>query len=367
MTSMGWGDVILTLPWQLYTLSGDRNALSENYDAMERWMERVVEMTNDIIGLDLMDMDKRQDENQHYLINTGFHFGDWLVPSIRNKEGFSDGPLSSVLTMKTTCSTIVAYDADLFADISHILGNKEKEEKYRDYAERVREAFSEEMCTPEGLLKQELQGNYVLALYHKMVSAKKCPAMLQKLKELIVKNDYRLDTGFMSVPYLLDVLHDNGEKELTWKMLFQNQCPGWMYEVEHGATTMWESWDAVHEDGHVGGQSLNHYAFSCVGDYIYRRILGIQNTGYGYNKVLFCPDYDCGLSFASGSHEGICGKVSLTWRKEDGKIHILGQLPPNTEGILILPDGNKTTLENGTFDLYIANTFSQGENKDEQK
>lgn len=354
MTSMGWGDVILTLPWQLYHLSGEENALAENYEAMERWMARVEEMTSDIQGIDLTGMSERHKENQRYLINTGFHFGDWLIPSIRDDRGFSDGPRSSVLTMQTTCSAIVAFDADLFADISHILGKTENEQKYRAYANRVREAFEEELCTEEGLLCQELQGNYVLALHYQMVPEQKRKVMQKRLCEMIVENEYRLDTGFMSVPHLLDTLYESGEKKLAWKMLMQNQCPGWMYEVEHGATTMWESWDAVRPDGQVSDQSLNHYAFGCVGDYLYRRIAGIQNEGRGYDIVRFCPDYACGLEWVSGTHESAFGAIALRWEKKEEGFHICGQLPPNTKGTICLPDGTWQELENGKFDIWTA-------------
>ena len=83
----------------------------------------------------------------------------------------------------------------------------------------------------------------------------------------------------MSVPYLLDVLCDYGYEETAWKILWQTKCPSWLYEIEHGATTVWENWDAVRENGAVDKCSFNHYAFGCVGDFMYRRIAGIQNRG----------------------------------------------------------------------------------------
>lgn len=67
-----------------------------------------------------------QTENGHVL-NTGFHFGDWLVPSVKNAEGFSDGPASAFLTMNYVDTALLAADADLFAEASELLGYMEKQ------------------------------------------------------------------------------------------------------------------------------------------------------------------------------------------------------------------------------------------------
>ena len=69
------------------------------------------------------------------------------------------------------------------------------------------------------------------------------------------------------------------------KLLFQDKCPSWLYEVDRGATTMWESWNAIDEDGNRDGCSFNHYAFGCVGDWMYRNILGIRSQSPGYGRV----------------------------------------------------------------------------------
>lgn len=115
----------------------------------------------------------------------------------------------------------------------------------------------------------------------------------------------------MSVPYILDVLCDHGYRELAWQVLNQKECPGWIYEVEHGATTMWENWDAVRPDGKVDGCSFNHYAFGCVGDFLYRRVLGIQNKGIGYDRIVLEPGYDFDLEWAEGSYRSVRGDIRL--------------------------------------------------------
>ena len=357
--SLGWGDVILTLPMQLYRISGDKSVLAVCRDAMEKWMNAMQIAADELPqGVE----DSPENENQHYLINTGFHFGDWLVPSVKNEAGFSDGPASSFLTMNVVDTALLAADADLLAEILEILGETEKAEEYKTYARRVRKAFREELCTEGGKLKQEMQGSYILALKYHMVPEEMEKEFAARPAEMIVKNDYKPDAGFMSVPYILDVLCDYGYRDLAWKVLNQKGCPGWIYEVEHGATTMWENWDAVHPDGVVDGCSFNHYAFGCVGNFLYRRVLGIQNAGVGYDRILLEPGYDFGLEWAEGSYHSVHGEIRLRWEKTgtpDGSgaaaIKVSGCIPANTEAELVLPDGSRQKLGSGGFEFSMEN------------
>ncbi|MGF7018059.1 alpha-L-rhamnosidase [Lachnospiraceae bacterium PF1-21] len=356
--SLGWGDVILTLPWQLYQLYGEKRVLEENYQAMSRWMtameQAAYELPTDynISGPRTVfpeQMEGRQLDNQHYLINSGFHFGDWIIPSVVNEQGFTDGPASAFLTMNYADTSLLAHISDLYAQISELLGYESNAVKYRAYSKRVREAFEEEYVTKEQRLGQEMQGNYILALKYQMVPDKTAIKFAARLNEMIEKNQYRLDTGFMSTPHLLDVLCDYGYQDTAWKVLFQKNCPSWLYEIEHGATTMWENWDAISPEGTIHDCSFNHYAFGCVGDFLYRRVLGIQNAGIAYDKILLAPEYDCPLKNATGTYESVRGKISFSWEKTSEGIKISGSIPANTTAVLRLPDGEEMKLVNGGF------------------
>lgn len=353
--SLGWGDVILTLPMQLYRLSGDRSILAACRDAMEKWVNAMQAAADELPqGVE----DIPENENQHYLINTGFHFGDWLVPSVKNEAGFSDGPASSFLTMNVVDTALLAADADMFAETLEILGETEKAEEYKAYVQRVRRAFREELCTEDGKLKQEMQGSYILALKYHMVPKEMEKGFAARLADMIAENEYKPDAGFMSVPFILDVLCDYGYRDLAWKVLNQKNCPGWIYEVEHGATTMWENWDAVRPDGAVDKCSFNHYAFGCVGNFLYRRVLGIRNAGIGYDHICLEPGYDFGLDWAEGSYHSVHGEIRLRWEKmknadssDRAAIKVSGWIPANTEAELVLPDGSRQKLGSGEFEL----------------
>lgn len=346
--SIGWGDVIVTLPWDLFQCYGDTHILSDHFEAMEQWVQHL-ERTASELPPEAAAMDGRKLDNQKFIINTGFHLGDWLAPSIVNEAGFADGPKSAYLTKDLVSTSLYANSADIFSHICSILGYSEKAHKYQGLAERIRQAYEEEYISEDGTIKNSLQGNYVLALQMKMVSDVKRPLLANKLVKLIRMNGDCLDTGFMSVPYLLDVLYDNGHKDVAYELLYQNQYPSWLYEIEKGATTMWESWDAIRPDGVVGDGSFNHYAFGCVGDFIYRRVLGIQQMDTTVDQLLIKPDLSCGLDFARGSYESIHGTIRVEWKRDDEQQEVKLHIPANTKATLLLDDEEPIYLGSGEY------------------
>lgn len=332
--SVGWGDVILTLPWDLYRVYGDRQVLEENYEAMKKWMDYLEDMAYNQFPPEAEGMTGDALENQHYLLNTGFHFGDWLVPSIVNEAGFADGPKSSFLTGFPVATAIFAGNTDIMCEIARILGDREAVEKYASLGKKIRKAFTDTWLLEDGKLQNDLQGLYVLALQMDMVPAEKRKRLLSRLTERIEENHGCMDTGFMSVPYILDVLSENGKRQEAHALLYQNQCPSWLYEVEHGATTMWESWNAIKPDGSKDGCSFNHYAFGCVGDWMYKNLLGIRNDGVAYDRVVIKPDYDAGLSWVKGYYDSVYGPIRVEWQREEDEIILQIEVPVNVQAVV---------------------------------
>ncbi|MBR1623735.1 MAG: family 78 glycoside hydrolase catalytic domain, partial [Pseudobutyrivibrio sp.] len=265
-TSCGWGDAVLIVPLAVYRAYGDKGILSENYDAMTKWMSYIKDRAENHHPKDYSTWDDAHKARSKYLWNTDFHFGDWLVPSM--VLGNPDGAAminTALATKDFVAPAYYAFSAKNMSEIASILGKEDDSKYYNDLYEKIRAAFIEEDVSEEGLLQQELQGLYVIALKMDLVPDELRHKMTNHLRKMIVANDNRLDTGFLSVLFLMDVLCDNGLNDLAFKLLYQDKCPSWLYEVEHGATTMWESWGAVLEDGTTSTYSYNHYAFGCVG------------------------------------------------------------------------------------------------------
>ena len=62
-------------------------------------------------------------------------------------------------------------------------------------------------------------------------------------------------------------LVDAGHTELAYDVLPSTDIPSWLYPISAGATTVWETWDAIKPDGSVSDVSQNHYAFGVIGEF----------------------------------------------------------------------------------------------------
>ena len=151
----------------------------------------------------------------------------------------------------------------------------------------------------------------------------------------------------------MDVLCENDCRDVAYSLLYQKQCPSWLYEVEHGATTMWESWGAIGEDGTVSTYSYNHYAFGCVGEWMYRELGGIQAKLPGYKKIVIKPALDCGLESVHASQYTPYGKVVVDWVKSDLNINVKVQIPANTTAEIVLPNLVKE-IGSGIYEYQVT-------------
>lgn len=329
--SAAWADACVIIPYRLYMAYGDERILRENYDMMLRWLKYVENKAASEVPENCGELSAESREYQRYLWNTGFHYGDWLIPSL-SRDGVAKKPIvGAEMTKELVAPAMFAYTTNLMVEIADILGDRERADYYKALNTKIKEAYTHEYLMADGTLKLNYQGIYVLALQMQLVPEDKREGLLAHLLELIRENGGCLDTGFVSMPFLLDVLYENGKKEEAFRLLYQEKCPSWLYEVKKGANTIWESWNNISEDGEKNKSSYNHFAFGCVGDFIYRRILGIQCLEAGYKKVLIQPDLDCGMSWAKGAYDSIHGEIAVSWSRVGDRAILDVEIPPNVE------------------------------------
>ncbi len=348
--SAGWGDACIIVPYRMYMAYGDKKILQNNYEMMKRWLKYVENQASKYTPKDVLTYSIEEKERQKYLWNTEFHFGDWLIPSIVAKTG---NPMqTAILTKEQAATAMYAYTTGMMIEINTILGYYEEAKRYTVLNKKICEAFSNEYIKEDGSIEPNVQGIYVLALYMGMAAEDKREKCVKKLVELIHANNDCLDTGFLSVPFLLDTLCKYGESELAYTLLYQEKCPSWLYEVNMGATTVWENWAAILPNGTRTNSSYNHFAFGCVGDFMYRKIGGIIMEEAGYKKILIEPDFSCGLDKVYTSLLTPYGKLSADWEKKDGRYLLKIKLPPNTSGRVKLAD-KVFEIGNGEFEFSV--------------
>jgi alpha-L-rhamnosidase len=188
------------------------------------------------------------------------------------------------------------------------------------------------------------QTAHVLTLRFGLCESAHEQAHADRLAQMIRANGDRLTTGFLGTPYLLHVLTAYGYTDLAYTLLFQTKNPSWLYSVEHGATTMWEHWDGIREDGSMCGSdmnSYNHYAYGAVGDWLYGTVAGIETDEQkpGFENIRFVPKTTERLTFAKGSVKTKYGTVSSEWYREGDTVRYVFTVPSGTTATAEIEDG----------------------------
>ena len=184
----------------------------------------------------------------------------------------------------------------------------------------------------------------------------------ENLVKLVQKNDYCIGTGFPGTPYILFALADNGHADTAYKMLLNTKCPSWLYEVKMGATTIWERWDGLSEDGTcpIGDDgtdtmiSYNHYASGAVGDFLYRRVAGLEAVEPGYRHFRVKPIPGGDITWAEAETVTPYGRVKAQWKTENSQFVITVSVPVGTTCEVVLPDGGSHTYGRGTWCVSCA-------------
>ena len=328
VSAAGWSDAAIILPWRLYEAYGDKRILEENFSMIRRYMESTRKLAEEIPqGLETADEATR--ERQKYLWNTGFQYGDWLMPSIQ----MSGRPIFEVVvqTGHIVATLMYAITTRIMSRICTVLNRQQEGEEYAALNRKIAQAFREEYVDGNGNITKDYQGVYVLALEAGVLTESQQERAVARLVELIHQNNDLLDTGFLSVAYLLPVLARFGHSDLANRLLFAEGCPSWLYEVKMGATTMWEYWNGYAPDGTPDECSMNHFAFGCVGEYLYRSILGIDFAQPGFGTVRIAPDFGCGLTEVQGSYDSIWGEIGVRWKRDGELVSMQVTLPPDVE------------------------------------
>ena len=222
--SAGWSDACIIVPYTLYLMYGNKAALEKYYPMMKKWMDYVQDTAE---NLNPKKFEKKKNksnneiDNYKYIWNTGWHYGDWMVPSI--SKGAMGGVKGAKVTKDITASIYYAYSSILMSQIANIIGVKEDELKFIKLHDRIKKAIAETYISDDGIITPDLQGSYVLALWFETVPADRVPKAVARLKQLIAENDYCLDTGFLATPILLDVLMKYGLKGYCIQSIISRQ------------------------------------------------------------------------------------------------------------------------------------------------
>ena len=323
-----WCDAGVICPWTIWQAYGDTRIIGRCWPNLVKFMAWRKATSKSFLG-----------------IAHGNDWGDWL--SFGNKT-----PLEYVDTV------YFAYSAKLMSDMAAAIGKSREAEDYRQLFENIKTAFNQKYVRPDGSLAVDNETAYALALYMDLLPAdlrvKSGKILADKIRSGATAENSGMTTGFLGTRPLLPVLTSVGENDLAVKHFQSRKFPSWGYEVEQGATTVWERWNSFTKEHGFGGadgkqnasmNSFAHYSFGAVCEWMINDLAGIQSDGPGYDKIIIQPhpptpgsnpDHTA-INWVKAHYDSIHGRITSNWKLTKNKFELEVEIPANTTATVYLP------------------------------
>ena len=306
-----WDSALILIAWNVYVYTGKTRCLEKYYDNMKRYVKYLATMATD-----------------HIL---SFGLGDWCPVDLRR------------ITDNRITSTGYYYaDACIMQKIAVILGKTEDAAQFGKLAENVKKAFNEAFYRGDGLygcndkpLRDDDVTALATALYWGLCPESDRAITAKRLNDLFVARQYKADFGILGSKYILRVLTDYGYGETAYRILTQPAYPGWVDWINRGATTLWEQWR--------GFASRCHIMHGDIAAWMIQYLGGItpDENAPGFRSLTIRPFAPAGLDSLRVSSKLACGRVTVSWKKADGKFILNLTIPTGIPCKVILPDGSE--------------------------
>lgn len=304
-----WMDAGVTVPWTQWRVYGDTRLLERHWPAISRFLDFRLDRDQKLEGLD-----------------EGNNWGDWL--SLKEQT-----PLPLI---------DLAYHAGSLAkgaEMAAAIGRDEEAQRLRDRWVVVQRNFARRFIDTDCALSVQTQSAHALALQFNLTGERCRQPIADALARRIQEAGGRMATGFLGTYPLPHVLTENGHHELAARLVQSREFPSWGYEIENGATTIWERWDSYTKDQGFQNASMNsfsHYAFGAVSEWMFRRLAGIDTAEPGHGRLRIEPRPGGTLDWVRAAYDSPRGRIRSEWRKTGEGLEVLVEIPANTSAEVVL-------------------------------
>lgn len=295
-----WTSTIAIIPWNVYLFYGDDKILSDNYDNIKRYVDRI---------------------NQLYPSGlTTWGLGDWA-------------PVKSKTPVELTSSVYYYVDVNILAKTAKLLGKSADVATYSALASKIKNAINAKYLDIQtGQYADGYQTEQAVPLYWGIVPDQLKEKAAAILARSVAANNYHLDVGILGAKAILGALSDNGQAETAYKLATQDTFPSWGWWIVNGATTLYENWNIELKRD----LSLNHIMFGEISAWMFKTLGGIKaaESQPGFKHFAVKPnflvgDFECW-------HDSPFGRIVSSWKTKEGHIHYTLVIPPNTSADLKL-------------------------------
>ena len=306
--SAGWADAGIITPYVFYEFYKDIDLLEKYYGRMKIFFNSLEIQSSD-------------------LILPEYGYGDWLCIGEATSKSF-------------LATAYFAYDCSVMKKIASILGHIDDELYYDELFQKIKQSFRNKFLNADGSLIQLTQTSAVLSIHFDLLEADEAEKVKSFLIKDISEKKYHTTTGFLGLSFLMQVLSSIKRDDIAWRVLTNNEFPGWFFMIDNGATTLWERWDSFHPDKGFYDptmNSFNHCSLGCVGEWFFTGIAGIRAIEPGFRKFMIKPFIPDDLKYAETSFKTIYGVVKSEWKKDKENLTMKIQVPFNTSAIFVIP------------------------------
>lgn len=340
-----WADAGVIVPWRMYQNYGDVRILRKHYASAKRFVDFVRSKNPNLIWTEAV----------------GNMYGDWLNGNTIVAEGY---PKTGGQVPHCIFNTMhFAQSAQILAEMAKVLGLEEDGLAYARLAAEIRSALVEHFANQEAYIAGNTQAGYALALGIGLLPEEMREKAFDHMLSSIADYDFRISTGFLSTVRMMNELANRGRADIAYQLVESHRFPSWLYQIDQGATTIWERWD-----GYVKGRgfqdpgmnSFNHYAIGSVGEWMYGHILGIQRDEKhpGFSKIIIAPKIGGTLTWAKGKYHSFFGDIVSDWKLDKGVLNFHIEVPPNTSARVYVPTSDRNAIRESGVDVDRAERVS---------
>ncbi len=336
--SVGWADAGVLIPYRFWKLYGDDSLIRKHYDGMVKYARFMIDRCGKYTPL--RHRLKLKGEAKKYVVNFGQSYGEWAEPA----DVYPNDWKNMVLPHPEESTAYTAFIMRHMAEVAEYMGKEQDRALFEQYKKGCTKAYRQLILQPGYTLDTDRQAKLVRPLYMNLLGEEQTAFAEDRLIKAMEHYGWRLGTGFMSTPFILYVLTEL-DIEFAYRLLENEEMPGWLFMPKNGATTIWESWEGTQAQGGIA--SLNHYSKGAVCEWLFKTMCGIRINGE--NHFIISPRPGGHFTHAKAGYQSVFGHVESGWEKTEGGYQFTIIVPCNTTADIMLPDGRQESVQHGLY------------------
>ena len=310
-----WGVAAVLAPWAAYRFCGDPTILARAWPAAERYCAYLAVRARD----GLLD----------------FGMGDWYDVGPRD-------PGEAQLTSRALVGTAVWIEAlQAMAAIAPVIGRSSEVPLWQSRMDKVTAAFNTRFLDPAtGRYEHGSQTAQAVPLALGIVPAAHKATALDGLVAAVRAAGNGVTAGDIGFRYVMRALAQAGRDDIVLAMLSVQGRPGYLWQLDHGATTLTEAWDANPT------KSLNHFMLGHAEGWLYGSLAGldIDHARPDAAALRIRPRMVPGIDRAAAQTRVPGGIVGCDWQRDTDAIRMTVTVPFGRLAQVCVPTDDRAGL-----------------------